>query len=256
MDTVFRQGGDEFLILLRGVRSDEDVRKIIHKIFSSLQQPVALGHHKLIVTTSIGVAYCKSMNMRSEELIKHADLAMYQAKDAGRSNYRVFTDDMLLKVSNKMMIEQSIDMALEQRQLSLYLQPIVSLTDGKLKGFEALIRWVHPEYGVIMPDDFIPDIEASDAVIQVGNYVLEECGAIISRLRKLGWDDLYLAVNLSAKHYMDPDLTPLVQRILSKYELHPQSFLLEVTEESVIEQVDLAMSSMQLLKQIGVRIEL
>ncbi|NRD75128.1 EAL domain-containing protein [Shewanella sp. VB17] len=254
MDTVFRQGGDEFLILLRGIRSDEDVRKIIHKIFSSLQQPVALGHHKLIVTTSIGVAYCKSMKMRAEELIKHADLAMYKAKDAGRSNYRVFTDDMLLKASNKMMIEQSIDMALELRQLSLYLQPIVALADGKLKGFEALIRWDHPEHGLIMPDDFIPDIEGSDAMIQVGNYVLEECGAMISRFRKLGWDDLYLAVNLSAKHYMDPDLIPLVQHILSKYKLSPQSLLLEVTEESVIEQVDLAMSSMQSLKQIGIRI--
>ncbi|WP_258955855.1 putative bifunctional diguanylate cyclase/phosphodiesterase [Shewanella woodyi] len=254
MDTVFRQGGDEFLILLRGIRSDQDVRKVIHKIFSALQQPVALGNHKLIVTTSIGVAYCKSMNVRADELIKYADLAMYQAKDAGRSNYRVFTEDMLLKANNKLMIEQDIGAAIEERQLSLFLQPIVGLPDAKLKGFEALIRWFHPQRGLIMPGDFIPNIENSEAIIQVGNYVLEEGGAMLSRLRKQGWNDLYLAVNLSAKHYMDPGLIPLVQHILAKYELPPQSLLLEVTEESVIEQVDLAMSSMKSLKQLGVRI--
>lgn len=254
MDTVFRQGGDEFLILLRGIRSGQDVRKVIHNIFSSLQQPVVLGNHKLVITTSIGVAYCKSMSMKAEELIKYADLAMYQAKDAGRSNYRVFTEDMLHKANNKMMIEQDIGAAIEQKQLSLFLQPIVALPDAKVKGFEALIRWFHPERGLIMPGDFIPDIEDSEAIIQVGNYVLEEGGAILSRLRKLGWDDLYLAVNLSAKHYMDPGLIPLVQHVLTKYDLPPESLLLEVTEESVIEQVDLAMSSMKSLKQLGVRI--
>lgn len=254
MDTVFRQGGDEFLILLRGIRSDQDVRKIIHKIFSSLQQPVALGNHKLIITTSIGVAYCKSKSMRADELIKYADLAMYQAKDAGRSNYRVFTEDMLLKANNKLMIEQDIGAAIKQKQLSLFLQPIVALPNEELKGFEALIRWFHPERGLIMPGDFIPDIEDSEAIIQVGNYVLEEGGAILSRLRKQGWSDLYLAVNLSAKHYMDPGLIPLVQDILLKYDLPPESLLLEVTEESVIEQVELAMSSMKSLKQLGIRI--
>ncbi|MFT5235881.1 MAG: diguanylate cyclase (GGDEF)-like protein [Shewanella sp.] len=254
MDTVFRQGGDEFLILLRGIGSDQDVRTVIHKIFSSLQQPVTLGNNKLIVTTSIGVAYCKNMNVRADELIKYADLAMYQAKGAGRSNYRVFTEDMLDKANNKLMIEQDIGAAIELKQLSLFLQPIVALPDAKLKGFEALIRWFHPDKGLIMPGDFIPDIEDSEAIIQVGNYVLEEGGAILSRLRKQGWDDLYLAVNLSAKHYMDPGLIPLVQHILCKYDLPPESLLLEVTEESVIEQVELAMSSMQSLKQLGVRI--
>ncbi|WP_229381077.1 putative bifunctional diguanylate cyclase/phosphodiesterase [Shewanella psychropiezotolerans] len=254
MDTVFRQGGDEFLILLRGIRSEEDVRKVIHKIFASLQQPVVLGRHKLIVTTSIGVAYCESNNVRAEELIKYADLAMYQAKDAGRSNYRVFTPEMLQRANNKLMIEQDIGAAIEEKQLSLSLQPIVSLPDGKVKGFEALIRWHHPERGLIMPGNFIPDIEDSEAIIQVGNYVLEEGGAILSRLIEKGWDDLYLAVNLSAKHYMDPGLIPLVQRILSKYNIPPQSLLLEVTEESVIEQVDLALSAMKSLKRLGVRI--
>ncbi|WP_076414272.1 bifunctional diguanylate cyclase/phosphodiesterase [Shewanella sp. UCD-KL12] len=254
MDTVFRQGGDEFLILLRGIRSEEDVRKVIHKIFSSLQQPVVLGHHKLIVTTSIGVAYCESSNVRAEELIKYADLAMYQAKDAGRSNYRVFTEEMLQKANNRMMIEQDIGKAIEEKQLSLSLQPIVALADGKVKGFEALIRWHHPELGLIMPGNFIPDIENSEAIIQVGNYVLEEGGSILSRLIEQGWGELYLAVNLSAKHYLDPGLIELVQHILSKYNIPPQSLLLEVTEESVIEQVDLAMSAMKELKKLGVRI--
>lgn len=254
MDTVFRQGGDEFIVLLRGIRSEEDVRKVIHKIFASLQQPVVLGNHKLIVTTSIGIAYCESNTVRAEELIKHADLAMYQAKDAGRSNYRVFTDEMLQKANNKLMIEQDIGAAISEKQLLLSLQPIVSMSDGKVKGFEALIRWHHPEKGLIMPGDFIPDIEDSEAIIRVGNYVLEEGGVILSKLIKEGWGELYLAVNLSAKHYLDPGLIPLVQSILLKHNIPPQSLLLEVTEESVIEQVDLALEAMRALKSLGVRI--
>ncbi|MBT1444233.1 EAL domain-containing protein [Shewanella sp. JM162201] len=254
MDTVFRQGGDEFLILLRGIRDEQDVRRVIHKIFAALQQPVVLGNHKLIVTTSIGVAMCDSPTVNAEELIKFADLAMYQAKDAGRSNFRVFTDDMLHNANNRLMIEQDIGIAINERQLTLFLQPIVALKDGHIKGFEALIRWFHPSRGLIMPGNFIPHIEESDAIIKVGNYVLAEAVEILKRLRLQGWDDIYIAVNLSAKHYLTPGLGDYIKRLLASAMVPPQSLLLEVTEESVIEQVDEAMEVMRELKLLGLRI--
>jgi c-di-GMP phosphodiesterase len=254
MDTVFRQGGDEFLILLRCVRTEQDVRTVIHKVFACLQKPIALKNHKLIVTTSIGVALCHSPSMSAEELIRHADLAMYQAKGAGRSNFRMFSPEMQLKANNRLMIEQDIGAAISEKQLTLFLQPIVALPDGELKGFEALIRWFHPKRGLIMPGDFIPDIEESDAIIQVGNYVLEQGIALLGRLLESGWNELYLALNLSAKHYLSPGLTDFIQRLLAKQGISPARLLLEVTEESVIEQVDQAMAVMVELKQLGVRI--
>ncbi|WP_372872137.1 putative bifunctional diguanylate cyclase/phosphodiesterase [Shewanella sp.] len=254
MDTVFRQGGDEFLILLRGIQDEQDIRRVIHKIFAALQQPVILGNHKLIVTTSIGVAMCDSPAVNAEELIKHADLAMYQAKDAGRSNFRVFTEDMLHNANNRLMVEQDINSAISERELTLFLQPIVSLKDDSIRGFEALVRWFHPSRGLIMPGNFIPHIEESDAIIKLGNYVLAEAVEMLKRFRLLGWDDIYMAVNLSARHYLAPGLSDYIKKLLSSSMIPPRSLLLEVTEESVIEQVDKAMEVMLELKQLGVRI--
>ncbi|MGI2258894.1 putative bifunctional diguanylate cyclase/phosphodiesterase [Shewanella sp. GXUN23E] len=254
MDTVFRQGGDEFIILIRGMEHEQEIPRVIHKIFSALQQPVMLKSHKLIITTSIGIAFCKDASMSPEDLIKHAELAMYQAKHAGRSNYRVFSYDMLHHANNRMMVEQDIGAAIADNQLSLYLQPIVSLDDGSLKGFEALIRWFHPERGLIMPGDFIPDIEHSDAIIEVGNYVLREGVRMLSRLQRNYGEKLYLALNLSARHYLADGLKETVTELLALYPVKPDTLLLEVTEESVIEQVDLAMKVMRDLKELGIRI--
>ncbi|WP_240778776.1 GGDEF domain-containing phosphodiesterase [Shewanella sp. SNU WT4] len=254
MDTVFRQGGDEFLILLRGIDHEQEVRKVIHKIFSSLQQPVVLKSHKLIVTTSIGVAMCQSSHMAAAELIQHADLAMYQAKAAGRSNYRVFTYDLLHQANNRLMIEQDIGAAIRECQLKLYLQPIIALDTGKVSGFEGLIRWFHPLRGLILPGDFIPDIENSQAIIDVGNYVLQEGARILKRLQAIAGDELYLAVNLSANHYLSPCLSQNIADLLSEHQLSPGRLLLEVTEESVMAQVDRARIVMEELKLSGVRI--
>ena len=254
MDTVFRQGGDEFIILLRGMKNNQDVRKVIHKIFASLQQPVVLGKSRLTITTSIGVVFCKSQNVDSEEIIKQAELAMYQAKEGGKSNYRVFTQDMMQQANNRLMVEQDIGLAVEEHQLSLFLQPIVALPEGRLKGFEALIRWFHPERGLIMPGNFIPDIEQSDAIIDVGNYVLTQGVAMLERFRVEGYDDIYLAVNLSARHYLASGLTSYIKILLEKHNVPPACLLLEVTEESVIQELDKALVVMRELKELGVRI--
>ena len=141
MDTVCRLGGDEFTVIVRGLGEGSNIHRIIHQIFVSLQQPVQLGRHTLIVTTSIGVVFCDNPMLRPEELLKRADLAMYQAKQAGRSNYRVFDEQMLELASRKLMLEADLRVALEEGQISVSLQPIVSIKDQKVVGLESLVRW-------------------------------------------------------------------------------------------------------------------
>lgn len=256
VDTVFRYGGDEFLILLRGISDEDVVRHMVHKIFKALQEPIVLTNHKLVVTTSIGVALCDTPNLTADDLIKHAELAMYHGKKAGRSNYRMFNYDMLAQANNRMMIEQDISVAISENQLSLYLQPIIELSTGKLRGFEALIRWHHPELGLIMPGNFIPEIEDSDATIDVGNFVINTGLNIIKRMQAIGWNDLYLSVNISAKHWLAPGLTELISNSLTQYDVSPSSLVLELTEESVIaiDQIDQAREVFQSLKALGVKV--
>lgn len=254
MDTVFRYGGDEFIVLLRGIENDEQVRQVIHKIFSSLQHPILLNKHKLIVTTSIGIAHCDNPKIHAEELIRYAELAMYQAKKAGRSNYRVFTIEMLDVAQNRMMIEQDIGLAVSDNQLSLMLQPIVHLQTEKLRGFEALIRWFHPTKGLIMPNQFIPELENSEATIEVGNYVLKRGVQILKSLQDHGWEHLYLTVNLSVKHCMSAGLSEYIKTLLSHYEVPATSLVLEITEESVIDQLSAARTVFEQIRATGVRI--
>ncbi|MBY6095960.1 putative bifunctional diguanylate cyclase/phosphodiesterase [Ferrimonas balearica] len=255
MDTVCRLGGDEFTIIVRGLESEGDIHRIIHQIFTSLQQPLQLGRHTLIITTSIGVVFCDNPMMRPEELLKRADLAMYQAKQAGRSNYRVFNEQMLESASRRLMLEQDIRIALKERQLALAMQPILTMDDNRLVGFEALVRWYHPNRGLVMPSEFIQEVDESKEGVELGNYVLEYAIDLLARYtRQLGNDQFYVAVNLSPNQYMSADLVKYLQGLLERYRIHPSRLVLELTEESLIKNLDRAMAIMQQLKSMGVRI--
>lgn len=255
MDTIFRQGGDEFLILLRGIEDKHEIPKVIHKIFAGLKQPILLKNQKLIITTSIGIAFCQDTNLAAGELIKHAELAMYRAKAAGRSNYRVFDYEMLHQAHNKMLIEQDINQAMAENQLTLYLQPIVSLQNGQLTGFETLIRWFHPQRGLILPSEFIPELAQSDAIILLGNFVLEQGLQLLTRIQQSAKNpSLYISINLSAQHFLDRQLYTDIDKLLKINNLSPDCLLLELTEESVVEQLDKTIPVMQQLERLGVRL--
>ncbi|MBY5993617.1 putative bifunctional diguanylate cyclase/phosphodiesterase [Ferrimonas balearica] len=255
MDTVCRLGGDEFTIIVRGLESESDIHRIIHQIFTSLQQPVQLGRHTLIITTSIGVVFCDNPMMRPEELLKRADLAMYQAKQAGRSNYRVFNEQMLESASRRLMLEQDIRTALKERQLALAMQPILSMDSQRLVGFEALIRWYHPNRGLVMPSEFVQEVDESKEGVELGNYVLEYAVELLARYSKLrGSDAFYVAVNLSPNQYMNGALVDHLQQLLEKHRILPSRLVLELTEESLIKNLDRAMTIMHQLKGMGVRI--
>ncbi|MCE9679284.1 EAL domain-containing protein [Shewanella sp. AS1] len=253
-DTIFRQEGDKFLILLRHVKGDQEVRTLIHRIFAALQFPVVLGNQKLIVTASIGLTYCNEPHITAEELIWRAALALHHAKRAGRSNYRFFDEEMLNQANDFSTIELDITHGMEQEQLLLFLQPIVELPYGKLVGFEALVRWFHPERGLIMPGDFIPRIEKSDVSIALSHYLIRKAVALIGRLQQAGWDDLYLSLNLSAKQYLDQTLVQVLAEELSNSGISGHCLLLEVAEDFVVGQVKQAMAAMEAIQALGVRI--
>ncbi|WP_298442584.1 EAL domain-containing protein [uncultured Ferrimonas sp.] len=255
MDTVCRLGGDEFTVIVRGLESESDIHRIIHQIFTSLQQPLQLGRHTLIITTSIGVVFCDNPMARPEELLKRADLAMYQAKQAGRSNYRVFNEQMLESASRRLELEQDIRAALSEEQLSLALQPIVSMVDNRIVGFEGLSRWHHPKRGLVMPEEFIKEVEGSEQGIELGYYVIEQALSSLARLTKrLDSEDFYISLNLSPSQYLHTGLVDNIAKKLEEHQVAPSRVMLELTEEVLIKNLDKAMHIMHQLKAMGLRI--
>ncbi|WP_051216017.1 putative bifunctional diguanylate cyclase/phosphodiesterase [Ferrimonas futtsuensis] len=255
MDTVCRLGGDEFTVIIRGLGEGANIHRIIHQIFVSLQQPVQLGRHTLIVTTSIGVVFCDNPMERPEELLKRADLAMYQAKQAGRSNYRVFDDQMLELASRKLMLEADLRLALEEGQIAISLQPILSIREQRVVGFESLVRWYHPSRGLLMPSEFVKDLEGSSEILALSDWVLKRSLNLLLKLTKLsGNRDFYIAVNLSPHQYLHASLGHRIETLLQELQVAPNRLLLELTEESLIKNLEQAMTTMERLKGMGVRI--
>ncbi|SHH79212.1 bifunctional diguanylate cyclase/phosphodiesterase [Ferrimonas marina] len=255
MDTVCRLGGDEFTVIVRGLEQESDIHRIIHQIFASLQQPLQLGRHTLIITTSIGVVFCDNPMARPEELLKRADLAMYQAKQAGRSNYRVFNEQMLESASRKQMMEEEVRVAMEEQQLVLAMQPILTLKTQQLVGFEALLRWLHPTRGLLLPGEFLSDLADGEQEIALGRYVVNQVLALLDRYtRKFGQMEFYLSLNLSPTQYLHPDMVAFVQARLEHYQVAPQRLVLELTEEVLIKNLDQALSVLNQFKAMGVRI--
>ncbi|WP_417346568.1 putative bifunctional diguanylate cyclase/phosphodiesterase [Ferrimonas sp.] len=255
MDTVCRLGGDEFTVIIRGLGEGANIHRIIHQIFVSLQQPVQLGRHTLIVTTSIGVVFCDNPMERPEELLKRADLAMYQAKQAGRSNYRVFDDQMLELASRKLMLEADLRLALEEGQIAISLQPILSIREQRVVGFESLVRWYHPSRGLLMPSEFMKDLEGSSEILALSDWVLKRSMNLLLKLTKLsGNRDFYIAVNLSPHQYLHASLGHRIETLLQELQVAPNRLLLELTEESLIKNLEQAMTTMERLKGMGVRI--
>ncbi|QIZ75517.1 putative bifunctional diguanylate cyclase/phosphodiesterase [Ferrimonas lipolytica] len=255
MDTVCRLGGDEFTVIVRGLESEPDIHRIIHQIFASLQQPLQLGNQTLLISTSIGVAFCDNPMMHSDELIKRADLAMYQAKQAGRSNYRVFNEQMQQSASRRLQLTKDVELAIDQQQLSLALQPIISLQQDRVVGFEGLCRWHHPVRGLIMPGTFMKEIDDSVSGRKVGFYVIEQACELLARLStKLANDEFYLSLNLSPCQYLQSGLVEHIRAQLQRHQLRPNRLVLELTEEVLIKSLDVAMQVMHQLKDMGIQI--
>lgn len=260
-DTVARLGGDEFVVMLKDLSSQPieaatQTKAVADKIFATLNQPYLLGTHNHHSTPSIGVALFKDHGNSSEELLKHADIAMYQAKEAGRNALVFFNEKMQDVIEARTSIEADLREALEKQQFQLYYQIQVDSSHRSF-GAEALIRWIHPKRGLVSPADFIPLAEESGLILPIGQWVLE-----MACVRLKAWQqdsvtrDLVLAINISPMQFSQADFVAQVQMLVQRHAINPTRLKLEITESLLLKNVKNAITTMNELKEIGVRFAL
>jgi diguanylate cyclase (GGDEF)-like protein/PAS domain S-box-containing protein len=255
-DTVARFGGDEFVVLCDQLAVDEDALIIAQRVLDALDVPLDISGHEVVLSASIGVAIAATSGVSPVDLIRDADAAMYRAKDLGRRRIEMFDVGVRERVMNRMELERDLRRALERNQLEVYYQPIVSALNGQVTGFEALLRWKHPERGLLTPDSFISLAEETGLIVPIGAWVLGEACRQLQRWRSmyLVATELDLSVNLSARQLAHPDLLSLVDDVLADTGLEPQRVVLEVTESVLLHEADAGVGMLHRLSRLGVRI--
>lgn len=250
-DTISRLGGDEFVVVLNDAGSD-GAELVAQKILESILQPYPIEGHDLRITASIGIAVYPDHAANSENLIKYADVAMYQTKENGRNCYRHFDPSMNESAYERLKLESALRAALERNEFCLYYQPQVSLEDEHIVGCEALVRWQHPELGMINPEKFIPLAEETGLIISINDWVLEQAIKQCSVWRQAGFKDLTMSVNLSALQFRQHGLVQQVKRLLETYDLPPGMLDLELTEGILMQGVERTLSTLHELSAMGV----
>jgi len=250
-DIMARLGGDEFVIVLTEV-NEEKLVIVIEKILGLFRQPWKIDGHTLNVSTSIGVVLYPKDGSNAGELLKNADIAMYRAKEMGRDNFSFFTQELNAKIMYEMQLEEDMHQALQKREFELYYQPKISITDGKLIGAEALIRWRHPHFGLLSPMEFIPLAETNGFIAKIGEWVIEEGVKAIIEFNTIDKaKELHLSLNVSSKQFVYSNFYEIVQQNV-KYIDTPHQLILEITEGLMLEDVDFVLFTLQKIRALGV----
>ena len=252
-NVVARNGGDEFTIILKET-THQAAENIVGGIIESLKQPFILEKHEVFITTSIGIAMYPTDGEDQETLVKNADIAMYEAKERGRNNYSFFRAGTDLQVVQKLQMVNELRTALERDEFAVYYQPRLHIDSGQIIGVEALVRWIHPEKGIISPDQFIPQAEESGLIVPIGNWVLRTA---VAQCKK--WQDqslpLEMSVNLSAVQFQSPNLVKMVSETLQSEGLNPKLLNLEITENMMMD-AEYSIQVLWELKNLGVQISI
>lgn len=255
-DTVSRQGGDEFILLLSEAGSPAELSDIAEKIVTGLAEPYELDGHELYLSVSVGISVWPDDGTDAETLIKHADIAMYHAKQNGRNTFQFYIDDMNRKAAERLYLEHSLRRALDRGELVLRYQPQVNLHTGRVVGAEALLRWRHPKRGLVPPEQFIPIAEETGVILAIGRWVLEEACRQAAAWRQQGLTSLRMAVNLSLVESRQNDLVKNVEQALARSGLPPEWLELEITESVVMSDVPSATQRLRELKELGLRMSI
>jgi diguanylate cyclase (GGDEF)-like protein/PAS domain S-box-containing protein len=257
-DTVARLGGDEFVILLDDVGDENAAVHIAEWINDQFRNTFDLVNHEVFITTSIGIVLNKIGYQDPEDILRDADIAMYSAKASGRARYHIFEPHMREQVMKRISLETDLRQALDRQELRVFYQPVVSLENGRLIGFEALVRWQHPERGLLLPREFLPMAEESGIIIPLDRWVMHEaCRQMHHWHQEMPSDPpLTISVNISAKQLLQPELVPVVEGILAATGLDPECLKLEITENTVMETSQLTTGVFANLQSLGVQLQI
>jgi diguanylate cyclase (GGDEF)-like protein/PAS domain S-box-containing protein len=255
-DTVARLGGDEFTILIEDIADEKEAVQVAERIQKELSIPFNLSGREVFTTVSLGIAPSSTGYERAEDILRDADTAMYRAKSLGKARHEIFDKAMHARAINLLQMETDMRRALERQEFLLYYQPIVSLEDFRLRGFEALVRWQHPERGFISPMDFIPVAEETGMITPLGEWVLDEACKQMNRWQRCFPLDhpLFISVNLSSKQFSQNMLINKVADILRETGVQPRSVKLEITESVVMENIETATEMLRQLRELGVQL--
>ena len=254
-DTICRLGGDEFVFLLAGAGHDV-AKEVVERLLKAIEEPLMIDQYQLSITASVGIAIYPDDGLDIESLQRNADVAMYRTKKESRNGYRFFSNQMQIQTTRHLQLVNALRQAIALKQLTVHYQPQLDLHTKKLVGVEALLRWRHPQLGEVQPTEFIPLAESSGLIISIGSWVLEQAVQQIERWQQAGIANICVSVNLSSIQFRDPELPTLVQAILQRYHVLPQSLELELTEGVALENPEGAVSMMDALDQLGVRLSI
>jgi diguanylate cyclase (GGDEF)-like protein/PAS domain S-box-containing protein len=258
LDTVSRFGGDEFVILLEELGEPDEAVKIIDRLDAKLKEPMILEGHTISLEASYGVVLDPAGHGEPDKILQNANIAMHQAKDSERSKIKVFNPEMLDQARLAMTMQNDLKKGIENNDFYLVYQPVYSLLENKIVGFEALVRWEHPEKGLIMPGDFIPISEESRTIIELGQWIInracEQTSQLISNYKNA--ENIVISVNVSAKQFTDPDLLKIILAALNANKLPSANIKIEITETAIMERHDLAVEILDKLNSAGVRVSI
>lgn len=253
-DTLSRQGGDEFVVLLPELHEDAVPAEIAQKILLAIKNPINIATHELYITASIGIAVYPDDGESVDVLTRHADAAMYHAKNSGRNNYQFFTQEMSERVEAQLMMETGLQKAISNNELQLFYQAKLSIKTGKIIGAEALVRWLHPQWGMMMPDRFIKIAEDSGLIKGIGHWVLREACTQNKKWQDAGLSKIPIAINVSVVELHHAQFTQEITKVLLQTGLQPNHLELEVTESVAIQSELRVIQDLNKLKEMGVRL--
>lgn len=253
-DTLARVGGDKFLVCFEQVLDPVDVREMANRMLAGLAAPIVVERNEVFVTASVGIRTALTNADTAEDLIRDADIAMHQAKSLGRDCIAEFNAITRDQIQHRLQIQSELHRALERDELRVYYQPILHIQSGAVSGFEALVRWQHPERGLIMPADFISVAEESGLIIPLGSWVMEQSCRTLKSLNLAGTSHITMAVNLSARQIEVPDFVATMADVLDRTTVDPADVCLEMTESVLMEDAEASAACLDSLKRLGVHV--
>jgi len=250
-ETIARMGGDEFTIMVANINNVQDVSRIAQRVLSEISQPFMLGTHEIYITASIGITIYPLDSQDIDDLLKYADTAMYQAKDKGRNNYQFYSESMNAAAVERFAIENQLRKALSRNEFKIYYQPQIDIKTGAVVGIEALVRWMHPDKGLLYPETFIPLAEETSLIVPVGEWILHTACLQSIALRASGYESLRMTVNISSIQLRQKNFVETMLRVIHDVGFDPAHIQLELTESILIENLETNINMLRELKAYG-----